>query len=80
MIEVNKDIVIYAFRYALGRRSYAPTNVMSAINKNLHLFNRNDIEQMIYEIDECHDLGMEMDIRSWKQFQDTLKTYIKEVF
>ena len=57
---VDKTILIFALRYALGRRTSAPSIVIEAIQDNIDIFDW-EIEMMIKEIDECRDYGMECD-------------------
>lgn len=54
---VERDILLYALRYSLGRRTFAPTVVADNIKANISLFNKNDIELIIRDIDEQKDFG-----------------------
>lgn len=73
VIKVKHDILIYAFRYALGRMTYAPVSVMDAIKDNLSELKDDDIHLYIKEIEECENYGMEMDKKEWLVFKDFLE-------
>ena len=53
---------MYAFRYALGRKTYAPSMVIETIKENIDAFDKWQLELIIKEINECKDLGMACDI------------------
>jgi hypothetical protein len=44
------DCLFFAFRYALGRRTYAPTIVDKVIREHKHLLTHGDYRQMRNEI------------------------------
>jgi len=69
---VDKTILIFALRYALGRKTSAPSIVIEAIQDNIDIFDIWEIEIMIKEIDECRDYGMECDKIQWLGFRDWL--------
>ena len=69
MFEVNEDMVMYAFRYSLGRMTYAVGTVSDYLIDNWHRFKPHTRKQMIEEIKEAIDkgrAGMECDINKWK--------------
>lgn len=68
---VDKTILIFALRYALGRRTSAPSIVIEAIQDNIDIFDW-EIEMMIKEVDECRDYGMECDKIQWLGFMSWL--------
>lgn len=74
---VDRDILFYAFRYALGRRSYAPAVVVDNIKANIRNISKGDIKAYIREISECDDLGDEMDVRFWNGFKNYLENELK---
>lgn len=49
------NIIIYAFRYALGRNTYAVSDVCSFIERNIAALRKNDVELIIKEIDEADE-------------------------
>lgn len=78
MPEVSTDIIFFAFRYSLGRHTYAPSLVIQAVKDNIKHFEQNDINQMIGEIrlylDEVPDNKHETyPYIQWVEFKDYLK-------
>lgn len=67
-MQVNKDILFYAFRYSLGRMTFAPVEVMEAIIHNINKISDGDLRKYIEEIKECKDYGMESDRQDWLSF------------
>ena len=72
-LEVERTMLIFAFRYALGRISYASSIVMDNIKHNIDNITDNDLELYIREIQEAEYLGMDYDIKAWNYFSDYLK-------
>lgn len=72
-INVKREILLFAFRYALGRESYAPYSVTEAIKANIDSISITDIKQYIKEIEEHKDLGMSFDEKHWLNFKECLK-------
>lgn len=70
--KVDREVLFYAFRYALGRMSYAPITVMDNIKANIKDLSTGDISAYIKEIDGCEHFGMQMDEISWLEFKDYL--------
>ena len=65
----EEGIMFYAFRYALGRKTYAVSTVSTALIDNWHLISNKTKEIIIDEINkaiEKGDAGMEMDVKQWK--------------
>lgn len=72
----NEDILFYAFRYALGRMTYAVHDVASEIIRNEASISPRTRALMIQEIGEAIEkgnAGMDMDVREWQRVADTLK-------
>ena len=70
------DILIYAFRYALGRSSYAVSTVIGVIIENAQNLTDSDLKLYIQEIKEAIKIehcGMEMDCRSWQRLAEHLQ-------
>jgi hypothetical protein len=68
MIEVDEDILFYAFRYGLGRRSYAVSAIAGALIKAESKLAWITKEQMADEIREAHakdNLGGDCDKELW---------------
>jgi len=47
---VESDILLYAFRYALGRKSYAPLVVFDNLRDNIKRLSDRDLNQIYDEI------------------------------
>ncbi len=63
-----ESLLVYSFRYALGRMTYAVNDVASAIIKHkdvLHPHTKELIKKEIRAAVECGDAGMEMDVEEW---------------
>jgi len=71
----NKDtrMLMYAFRYALGRMTGAVDDVISSIKENIGNLQQHQIEQIIKEINECPNLGMKCDKHQWLSLVEFLK-------
>lgn len=76
-IEVEREVLIYAFRYSLGRTSFAPVTVMDNIKFNIKNLSDGDIRLFIKEILECDYFGMDMDLKEWLNFKDFLEKELK---
>lgn len=66
----QREFLIYGFRYALGRSSYAVYTVSQAIKKawpKLTQADRELIQREIREAIESGRYGMECDRESWEQ-------------
>lgn len=77
-LSVDREVLFYAFRYALGRMSYAPTTVMDNIKSNIDKISEGDLTSYIREIEECQHYGMEMDERHWLSFKKFLEDELKK--
>lgn len=69
-ITVTTDILIYSFRYALGRQSYCVSDVVKNIKDNWEKLNINDKQLIIKEIKiaiENNKIGMEIDKKNWEE-------------
>lgn len=60
-------ILLFAFRYALGRRTMAPSIVANELKDNWHLLTDFDKEKIKEEIYEHQDLGMSCDVETWNE-------------
>ena len=79
--QVDKEILIFAMRYALGRMTFAPITVVENIKHNINLFTKRELESLIRIIEEQEDfgrqaLGMNCDIETWLNFKQYLKDRI----
>lgn len=76
-LQVDRDILFFAFRYALGRSSYAPASITENIKHNIDNLSDGDLRAYIREIEECGNLGHDMDIRHWNEFKMYLGDQLK---
>lgn len=70
VIFIEETIAFYAFRYALGRRTYAVYDVYSFLKEHWNEFTRKTRKKIKLEIMEAIELdraGMEMDVRLWQE-------------
>ena len=71
---IPSNIVFYAFRYALGRQTYAPTDVIDFIQSNPAILSKHDFKQMISEISQASSLGSSsIDKPKWLEFSNWLQ-------
>lgn len=66
--QVPEDILFYAFRYALGRMTYAVAGVASEIRAHNPTLTKKTRALIIKEIKEAYKadgLGMDMDRKEW---------------
>lgn len=75
---VGRDILFFAFRYALGRMTYAPHSVTTAIKNNINNISTHDIEQYIKEIYECESYGMDFYKEHWLNFVKYLEEELQK--
>lgn len=69
----QKSVIMSAFRYALGRKTYVVADVIDYIMEHIEDIDTVTKEIMVKEISETTDLGMEMDIARWYALHDALK-------
>lgn len=66
----DRDVLIYAFRYALGRSTYSTSTMSDLIAVNWPTLAKHDRELFQREIQEAIDMGyhgMEMDKQAWER-------------
>lgn len=76
-LNVDRNILFFSFRYALGRMTYAPSVVIDNIKFNIDNIPNNEIEMYIKEIDDFDNYGMKCDIDTWINFSNYLKNELK---
>ena len=79
--KVERDILIYAMRYSLGRMTYSGTVVIDNIKKNIDLFTINDLELLLRDIVEQESFGgygMDCDKNTWMGFKGYLEEIIEK--
>lgn len=75
------EIVFYAFRYCLGRATYAPSVFQQAALKNIEYIDSRDLKLMCQEIadaDKEQRLGMDCDKVAWLNFRDIIEKQLKQ--
>lgn len=68
-MNLSEDILFYAFRYTLGRMTYAVSTVADEIIRHAHEINGKTRLTMIKEITaaiEKGQAGMDMDVKTWE--------------
>jgi hypothetical protein len=76
-IEVDSDILFYAFRYTLGRMTCAVSDVVGAISEYVTVLDEVDLRTMLREISKAISegrAGMGMDVREWAALKDLIST------
>ena len=71
--------MLYAFRYALGRTTTAPTDLCDIIKNNHHLLEDWAKKQMIRDIEraiERNVAGTKCDVNVWKDLKEFLSDKI----
>jgi hypothetical protein len=78
---MNHDILFYASRYALGRMTYAVSEVAGEIIRQADELSPKMRANIIREIDEAFDrgrLGMKVDAEQWHRVRAALVELEKE--
>ncbi len=76
---VDECVILYAFRYALGRHTYSVADMTETILNNKDKLSDNSKHIIVKEINEYFqryegiDLIHECDKNAWKQVADALK-------
>lgn len=76
-----KLLMVCAFRYSLGRRTYMPELVTELIENYWKIFNENDWKQFIEDIEfnqNFNNLGDDCGIETWKNFEEFCKKRINK--
>ena len=69
----QRDIILYAFRYALGRMTYSVSTMVDVLDRNWAVLSKSDKELIQREIrfaisNEC--IGMKCDKEQWQKLLD----------
>ncbi len=69
-----RDILVYAFRYALTRQAYAPSLFREWMMANHTVLDDIDVRLMVKEINEAKKRGEinSMDLNGWEDFKAAL--------
>lgn len=90
MTQKDSEIVFYAFRYCLGRMSYAVSIFCDYARTYIKSIGRHELELMDKEITEAQEwddagdkrafhgrLGMDCDRRDWLNLRDVIREELK---
>lgn len=75
-MNVSGDILFYAFRYALGRSTYAVDDVVTDVIRNTDELSATTKSRIKKEIDvaiEKGHAGMKCDVDNWMKLRDHLE-------
>ena len=79
MSEINdselSELLVYSFRYVLGRASYAPSNWTEIARKHMRLLSRDLITREIDSAEREEQLGHKCDADMWTKFRDEVRDY-----
>lgn len=81
-LQVDKHILIFALRYALGRKTSAPSIVSDNLLPNLKYFKLWELESIAKEITDAqlrNNLGDECDVRVWVNILDKVNKRIEKL-
>lgn len=70
---LEHNIIFYAFRYALGRQTYAPSEVVGYLETywlDIPTMTRHKIQSEIREAIGRGEAGSSIDIKTWKKVLD----------
>ena len=70
-------LMIAAFRYSLGRRTYMPKFIVDLIIGNHEIFNVKDWKRFVDEINDREYLGDSYDIQTWNKLINFCEKKIK---
>ena len=76
-IIVDTHTLFFAFRYALGRKSAAPSIVMTAIIRNIEKLDDIELKRYIKEIETCENYGMDSDKENWLNLKKDLEAELE---
>lgn len=82
-MSIDSDIVFYAFRYALGRKTYAVADVCMYVSKYKKELSSRVRRAMITEIEAAiarDQAGMDIDIACWDKLKNELKEYELQMY
>lgn len=79
IMNVDRDMLIFGVRYAIGRRTFAPSIAVQNVKHNIEKIDNNTIDIIIKDIEEHHgSLGAQCDKLTWNNFVHYLKKVKKE--
>lgn len=73
-LNVDRDMLIFGVRYALGRQTFAPTIAIENVKHNIDNLDDNVLDILIRDVEEHHgSCGMECDKLNWMNFKHYLE-------
>lgn len=78
IFKVDRNILLFSLKYALGRMTYAPSVVIDNIKFNIDNITTNDIMLYIREIEEVEYFGTQSDKNTWFNFLNYLKNELEK--
>lgn len=74
-LQVDRDMLVFGVRYAIGRQTFAPTIAIENVKHNIENVDNNVIDILIRDIEGHHgSYGMECDKLTWMNFKRYLET------
>lgn len=73
LIHVDQEILFYAFRYALGRKTYVVGDVVNNLINNWVLLEPLTRKQLVNEVSQAienNEAGMKQDVQEWQKILD----------
>lgn len=70
---LEHNIIFYAFRYALGRQTYAPSEVVGYLEtywQDIPTMIRHKIQEEIRQAIVRGEAGADIDVKTWKKVLD----------
>ena len=77
-ISVDSNVLFFAFRYSLGRETYAPHLIATAIRENINKLSTDELNRYVQEIEACPNYGMAFDREHWLRLASDLKKAVDE--
>ena len=81
-VEATTTVLMYAFRYALGRQTGAPDTISDAIRRNVEEFKEWELKQIVEEIkgheEYVCNLGMDCDKATWYSLIEFIEEHLKQ--
>lgn len=71
---IDRDMLIFGVRYAIGRQTFAPIIAIENVKYNIEKIDNNTIDVMVRDIEQHHgSYGMECDKLTWMNFKKYLE-------
>ena len=77
--QVDKEMLVFGVRYAIGRMTFAPIIAIENVKHNIDKLDNNLIRTIITDIDEhSESLGMDCDRDKWIEFKEYLNQVLED--